>query len=191
MRSQVEGDGQPLLSAGKVRAIEGVGLLGGRETGVLAHRPGSIGVHRRPRSARVGRDSRHRMQVADAGEIGRRVQRLDRYAFRARPGQFVKRFAAQFLCRPGFPGGLVVGCADGVLRFFTSLDYTARHQCPSGGRPSGRRSPSHRTTATTQAAPATRQIHHGSPYPDGIRPRTTAMPPTASAYGSCVCTCCR
>ena len=43
---QVEGDRHALLAGGQVPPVEGVGLLGGGEAGVLADRPRPVGVHR-------------------------------------------------------------------------------------------------------------------------------------------------
>ena len=52
---QVEGDRQALLAGGEVAPVEGVGLLGGGEAGVLADRPRLVDVHRRVRAAQERR----------------------------------------------------------------------------------------------------------------------------------------
>src|SRR5690606_38123652 len=51
---EVEGHRQALLAGGEVALVEGVGLIGGGEAGVLAHRPGAGGVHGCPGPALEG-----------------------------------------------------------------------------------------------------------------------------------------
>ncbi len=46
VRRQVEGHRKALLARGEVTAVEGIGLLGGRETRILADRPRAHHVHR-------------------------------------------------------------------------------------------------------------------------------------------------
>eukprot|EP00968_Pinguiococcus_pyrenoidosus_P015893 scaffold1492_cov257-Pinguiococcus_pyrenoidosus.AAC.8 len=53
MRRQVEGHAEALLAGAEVALVELVALLRGAESGVLPNRPGSSGVHRRVRAARV------------------------------------------------------------------------------------------------------------------------------------------
>ena len=52
---EIEGDRQTLLASRKVAPVEGVGLLGGGEPGVLTDRPRLIDVHRRVRTTDEGR----------------------------------------------------------------------------------------------------------------------------------------
>src|SRR3546814_10952827 len=54
---EVEGDREPLLAAGEVGAVEGVGFLGGGEAGILAQRPGPAGVHGRLGTTGDGREA--------------------------------------------------------------------------------------------------------------------------------------
>ena len=51
---QVEGDGQARRAVGDELPVAGVGLGGRAEAGVLAHRPGAAGVHRRIDAPREG-----------------------------------------------------------------------------------------------------------------------------------------
>ena len=66
MRRQVEGDRQPLLARGEVAPVEGVGLLGGGEAGVLPDRPRPQRVHRRVRPAQERRQPGGVVQVLEA-----------------------------------------------------------------------------------------------------------------------------
>ena len=86
MRGEVERDRQALLPGGEVTPVEGVGLLRGRETCVLADRPRLQRVHRRIRTAQEGRQSGGILEVFEALEIGAGVVRLDRNALGRHPG---------------------------------------------------------------------------------------------------------
>ncbi len=55
MGGEIEGDGQALLAGGEGLAVEGVGLLGGREAGILPDGPGPVGIHRGAQAAGEGR----------------------------------------------------------------------------------------------------------------------------------------
>ena len=74
---QVEGDGQALLAGGEVAAVEGVGLLGRREPGVLADRPRLVRVHRRVRAAQERREARVGGEEVEAVDVGSRVEGAD------------------------------------------------------------------------------------------------------------------
>ena len=67
---QVEGDGQALLAGGEVAPVEGVGLLGRGEPGVLADRPRLVDVHRRVRAAQERRHARVGGEEVEALEVG-------------------------------------------------------------------------------------------------------------------------
>ena len=82
---QVEGTGETLLTGGDVAAVEGVGLLGGGETGVLADGPGAHDVHRRVGSAQEGRDTGGIVQVLHAGQVLGTVGGLDVNLLRGLP----------------------------------------------------------------------------------------------------------
>ena len=69
---QVEGDAQALLPGREVAPVERVGLLGGREAGVLPDRPGLGGVHRRVGPAEVRREAGPGVERVEALEVARR-----------------------------------------------------------------------------------------------------------------------
>ena len=47
MGREIEGDGKALLAGGEIAAVEGVGVLGRGEAGILADRPGLGDIHGR------------------------------------------------------------------------------------------------------------------------------------------------
>ncbi len=101
---EVERDRQALLAGGQIAPVERVGLLGGREARVLAHRPRLVRVHRRVRATQVRGDARQRVeveQVVDAVRGG--VQRRQVDAFGRRVGERVQSATRTFRggCRPG------------------------------------------------------------------------------------------
>ena len=107
VRRQVERHRQTLLSGGQVAAIEGVGVLGGGEAGVLPDRPGPGHVHRRVRSTQVGRQARHGVEMVETFEIPGGVQRLHRQPLRRLPDERLRRLARLVLEALG-PGGIPV-----------------------------------------------------------------------------------
>ena len=66
---QVEGDAEALLAGGEVAAVEGVGLLGGGEPGVLPDRPRLGGVHRRVGPAQERAQARPGVERVEALEV--------------------------------------------------------------------------------------------------------------------------
>ena len=86
---EVEGDRQAHLAGGEVAAVEGVGLLGGGEAGVLADRPRPVGVHRRPDAADERLEAGQGVGELDALDVGLGVQRLDVDALGRVPGEGV------------------------------------------------------------------------------------------------------
>ena len=82
---EVEGDGEAFLAAGEVAAVEGVRLLGRREAGVLADRPGLVDVHRRIGAAHEGRQAGPGVERVEVFEVGGGVARGDVEAFRRGP----------------------------------------------------------------------------------------------------------
>ena len=66
---EVERDRQALLAGGEVAPVEGVGLLGGREPGVLADRPRLVHVHRGVGAAQERDDARVGVEEVDAREV--------------------------------------------------------------------------------------------------------------------------
>src|SRR5690606_18543801 len=94
---EVEGHRQALLAGGEVALVEGVGLLGGGEAGVLAHRPGAGGVHGCPGPALEGGEAGQVVEVVDTGQVFGGVEGLDGDALGGLPGQFIGRASLQFL----------------------------------------------------------------------------------------------
>ncbi len=82
---EVERDRQALLSGGEVAAVEGVGVLGGGEPGVLADRPRLVDVHRRVRAAQERGDTGVGVEEVEAVEVLGAVDRRDVDALRCRP----------------------------------------------------------------------------------------------------------
>ena len=54
MGGEIEGDGEALLPGGEVAPVEGVGILGGGEAGILPDRPRLGDVHGRVGAAQNG-----------------------------------------------------------------------------------------------------------------------------------------
>jgi hypothetical protein len=100
---QVEGDRQPLLPAGQRLAIEGVGILGGREAGILADGPGTLGIHRRARAAGEGREAGQRIDMRQAFQVFGGIERLDGDALGRLPVQLVQRAALDLIGRKRAP----------------------------------------------------------------------------------------
>ena len=83
---QVEGDRQALLARGQVAPVEGVGLRGGGEAGVLPDRPRLVDVHRRVRArAGTARCPGRCRRKSRPVEVGGGVERRDGDALRASP----------------------------------------------------------------------------------------------------------
>ena len=99
MGGEIEGHRHALTAAVEVAPIERVRFLGGGETGVLADRPRPLRVHRRLRAANERLEAGQRVGMGEALDVGRRVQRLDRNAFRRVPYQAVDRLGRVALLR--------------------------------------------------------------------------------------------
>ena len=110
MGGEIERHRQAHLAGREVGAIELVALLGGREAGVLAHRPGTAGIHRGLGPARERREARQRAHGLEPLEVGRRVERLHDDALGRRPVERRQRLVAQLLGGELFPVG------QGLLR---------------------------------------------------------------------------
>ena len=82
MSGKVKGDGKPFLPSGEVTAVKGVGLFGGRETGVLANRPRLRGIHSGARATHVRRQTGQGARDFQIIEVRFGVQRLDDNPFR-------------------------------------------------------------------------------------------------------------
>ena len=87
MGGEIEGDREPLLSGGEIAPVEGVGILGGGETGILPDRPRLGQVHGRVGPAQVRRDAGKGVETIEAVEIVGAVGALDRNAFGREPRQ--------------------------------------------------------------------------------------------------------
>ena len=68
---EVEGDREAFLAGGEVAPVEGVGILGSREAGILPHRPRLRHIHGRVGAAQIGRHAPDRFR----GSQGRRCRR--------------------------------------------------------------------------------------------------------------------
>ena len=77
MGREIEGDGQALLPGREVAPVEGVGILGRGEAGILPDRPGLVDIHRRVGAAQIGRQAGQAVDEGQALAVGRRVDRLD------------------------------------------------------------------------------------------------------------------
>ena len=82
---EVERDREALLAGREVAAVERVGLLGGREAGVLADRPRLGRVHRRVRTAQERRQARVGVEARRGPRGRRRCRGPRRRCPRARP----------------------------------------------------------------------------------------------------------
>ena len=101
---EVEGDGEALLSGGEVAAVEGVGFLGGGESGVLADGPRLEAIHRGVGAAQEGGDAGLVVQVLHARDVVFGVERLDGDFFHGVPDDLADGFAVFF-----FEGGGTIG----------------------------------------------------------------------------------
>ncbi len=82
---EIESDGKPFLPGSEIAPVEGVGILGGGETGVLADCPWLGRVHCRVGPAQERRLARICIEKVETGGIGLAISRLDRDAFRGLP----------------------------------------------------------------------------------------------------------
>ena len=82
---EVEGDRQALLPGREVAPVEGVGVLGGGEAGVLADRPGLVDVHGRVGAAQIRRDAGIGVEKVEALDVVWAEDRLHRDALGRQP----------------------------------------------------------------------------------------------------------
>ena len=150
---QVEGDRQPGLALLEEVAEAPVRLLGGREAGVLAHRPEPAPVHRRLDAAgeRVLAGPAEVAVLVEAGRVGRRVQVAD-----DDPRRGLERLAAL----GGAPERLGAdGLAPAVARRVGRLAGRAGRMRPGVvGRAHSRTSRRSPTSIVRPAPTATREI---------------------------------
>ncbi len=76
MGGEIEGDREALLTGGEVAPVEGVGILGRGEAGILPDRPRLGDVHGRVGAAQVGRDARIGVEKIEAVEVAGAIARL-------------------------------------------------------------------------------------------------------------------
>ena len=94
---QVEGHGQTLLTSRDVTAVEGIGFLGGGETGVLTDGPRTHHVHGGVRSTEEGRDASGIVEVLHAFEVFLGVGRLHHDVFGGFPRLAIRQDEAAVL----------------------------------------------------------------------------------------------
>ncbi len=87
MGGKIEGDRQPHLPAPQILAVEGVGILGGGEAGILPDGPRAVGIHRGARAAGIGARPGRVPSALEPFEIGLGIKRLEADAFRRLAGQ--------------------------------------------------------------------------------------------------------
>src|SRR5690606_34155942 len=131
MRGKVEGNGKTLLTGGEIAAVEGVGFLGCRESGILPDRPGLVDVHGRVGAADEGRQAGKRVEIRQPLEIRVVIGALDGDALRRLPFRVAAGHGGSGRLRP---------CNAGELR-----DHAAA-PISSSMRRTGRRS--HRAAAS-------------------------------------------
>jgi len=83
---EIEGDRKSFLSGGEIAPVEGVGILGRGEAGILPDGPGLGDVHGRVGAAQIGRDAGIGVEAIEPVEIGRVIDAVDRDAFGREPG---------------------------------------------------------------------------------------------------------
>jgi hypothetical protein len=107
MGGEVEGDGDALLAGGEVAPVEGVGILGGGEAGILPDGPRPLHIHRGVGAAEIGRHARHPVEEIEPSEIARVIGGLDGDPFRRLPG---------FGARGRIVSGARAACGEADLR---------------------------------------------------------------------------
>ena len=174
---QVEGHRQPLLPGREVAPVEGVGLLGRGEPGVLPDRPRLVDVHRRVGAAQVRRDTREGPQEVQALGVGGGVDRRHDDPLRGVPRQLV-RGPAGLLLHPGGPLRRRVG-GDGQLAQLgvgEGGDAAAHAGTPSPSRVRSSRSTASHPVKRNASMPACR--YAASPSP-GAPARASQVAPAA------------
>ena len=131
---EVERHRQPHLPGGEVLAVEGVGLLGGGEPGVLADRPRTVRVHRGPGPPDERLEAGQGPDGLEALEVGLGVERLHRDPLGGRPDQGVG-VALELLLGQAPPGVEGRG-SRGSRRWWPRIEASSRPgAAPGPGRP--------------------------------------------------------
>src|SRR4029077_5461949 len=86
MSGKIERDGEAFLPGGDVAAVEGVGILGRGEAGILLAGPRLRDVHGGGGTAQIGRDAGERVEKVEPLDVLGSVDRLHRNAFGREPG---------------------------------------------------------------------------------------------------------
>ena len=82
---KVEGYRQTFLSGSQVTAVKSIGLFSGRESGILTDGPRAEGVHHGIRTAQIGRNTSHIVQVFHSFQVFFRIDWLYLNLFRSFP----------------------------------------------------------------------------------------------------------
>ena len=144
---EVEGHRQALLAGGQVAAVEGVGVRGRGEAGVLPDGPGLVDVHRGVRTPDerrlAGKTVQRVARRRDGVPVGADEQRLDADALRGLPFQLFAGVAVgrsrgrDLLRRIGFGGrddGTIAVQRDiGETGYRTRGDIISSHVTPPIG----------------------------------------------------------
>ena len=85
MGGEIEGDRKTFLTGGEVAPVEGIGIFGGGEAGILPDRPRLGHVHGRVGAAQVRRDARIAVETIEAVEGIGAIDASDRDSFRREP----------------------------------------------------------------------------------------------------------
>ncbi len=129
---EIEGDGEALLTGRQIAPVEGVGILGGGEAGVLPDGPRPGGVHGGVGATVKRRQTRQVVDVLEAIEIRCVVERFDRDALRGLPHQLFDSVAGEGLDRidPGAAGGVFAPVDEIDLGEVGDLRPRLRHGAP-------------------------------------------------------------
>ena len=100
---EIEGDRQAHLPGRQIAPVEGVGILRGREAGILPDGPGPAGIHGRLGPAQEGEQAGQAVHALQPFQIFHCIERLDCDAFGRLPHQIVGRAAAHLLRGEGAP----------------------------------------------------------------------------------------
>jgi len=103
VRGQVEGDREARLPGGEVAAVKGVRFLGRGEPGVLADRPGLVGVHGGHGAADVGGHPGEGVHEVQSLQVLRRVDGLHGDALGRLPVERLQGLPLEFLCDQFLP----------------------------------------------------------------------------------------
>ena len=141
MGGKVEGHREALLSGGEVAAVEGIGISGRGEPGVLPNRPRLVDIHggvRAPDKGRLTGETIQRIARRDRGiTVNAGVERLDNNVLRGVPVQLLRRVAMGGGCGRDMVGrGCRRGHSGGVFAMQWHIGET--RNCTGAGRDAAR-----------------------------------------------------